>query len=173
MPSLSVTIDSRSWLPWTSQKVQVEDKLCFEVRRPWSLRWGPLTLKSTTGDTVFTLQKERAFVPEYHLLPTEEHPITIRKVSLGYWTCQDNKHTYEVHRYGSIKCILACEGRQLAIMSLSANLPFVDEGKTYLRVHDPEHLNLSIAVALLVDGFGLNLNPVLLNNNKATSVQTV
>ena len=173
MPSLSVTIDSRSWLPWTCQKVQVEDKPCFEVRRPWSLRWSPLTMKNMAGNTVFTLQKERAFVSEYQLLPIEKHPITIRKVSLGYWICEEGERTYEVHRYGSIKCILACEGRQLAIMSLCANLPFMDEGKTYLRVHNREHLNLSIAVALLIDGFGLNLNPVLLNNNKATSVQTV
>ncbi len=63
----------------------------------------------------------------------------------------------------------------MAIMSLSASLPFVSDGKIYLRVHDSRHLNISVAVALLINGFGINLNPVLLNNNKviATSTQSV
>lgn len=63
----------------------------------------------------------------------------------------------------------------MAIMSLSAGIPFVSDGKIYLRVHDSRHLDISVAVALLIDGFGVNLNPVLLNNNKVivTSAQSV
>ena len=62
----------------------------------------------------------------------------------------------------------------MAIMSLCAGLPFLDEGKVYLRVHDSRHLDLALAVSLVVDGFSLNLNPILLNNNKViTTAQSV
>lgn len=172
--SISVTIDARSVVPWSSQYVRVEEEICYQLRRPFSLTLGRLRIKDLEGKTVFSLKKEKAFVPVYFMDRTDKPSITIRKVSPGYWVCNDGDSTWEAHRYSSIKCILSTQGRQMAIMSLNSNLPFVDEGKIYLRVHDSRHLDLAIAVALLVDGFSLNLNPILLNNNKVvTSAQSV
>lgn len=172
--SISVTIDARSFIPWSTQYVRVEEETYYRLRRPFSLTLGRLSVKDLQGKTVFSLRKEQAFLPVYTMDRVGKSPVTIRKVSPGFWLCQDDDSTWEVHRYSSIKCILSTQGRQMAIMSLNANLPFVDEGKIYLRVHDSRHLNLAVAVALLVDGFSLNLNPILLNNNKVvTSAQSV
>ena len=173
--SIAVTIDAKSWIPWSSQYVRVEEQACYKVHRPLSLTFSPLVVKDLQGGKVFSIVKEQPFVPTYTMNRPDEPPIIIRKASPGYWVCEDVNGTWEVHRYSSIKCILSTEGRQMAIMSLNANLPFMDEGKIYLRVHDSRHLNLAVAVALLVDGFSLNLNPILMNNNKvvATPQQSV
>ena len=172
--SVSVTIDAKSLIPWSSQYVRVEEQAYYKVHRPLSLTFGRLVVKDLEHKVVFSLTKEQPFVPTYVMDRAEKSPIVIRKTNPGYWVCDDEECTWEVHRYSSIKCILSTEGRQMAIMSLSASLPFMDEGKIYLRVHDSRHLDLAVAVALLVDGFSLNLNPILLNNNKVvTTAQSV
>ena len=172
--SISVTIDAKSLIPWSSQYVRVEEQDYYKVHRPLSLALGRLVVKDLKGRPVFSLTKEHPFVSTYVMKRANKPPIVIRKTNPGYWVCEDDDCTWEVHRYSSIKCILSTQGRQMAIMSLSANLPFMDEGKIYLRVHDSRHLNLAVAVALLVDGFSLNLNSILLNNNKVvTSTQSV
>ncbi len=172
--SVSVTVDARSFAPWSTQYVHVEDQKCYRIIRPLSLTFGHLRVRDLSGDTVFSVSKEKPFVPTYVMNRVNKSSILIRKAAPGYWVCEDSRRTWEVHRYSSIKCILSTEGRQMAIMSLSAGLPFVDEGKVYLRVHDSRHLDLAVAVALLVDGFSLNLNPILLNNNKiVTTAQSV
>ena len=171
--SISVTIDAKSLIPWSSQYVRVEDEVYYRLHRPLSLTLGRLVVKDLEAKTVFLLTKEQPFVPTYIMERTGKSPIIIRKANPGYWVCEDDDCTWEVHRYSSIKCILSTQGRQMAIMSLSANLPFMDEGKIYMRVHDSRHLDLAVAVALLVDGFSLNLNAILLNNNKVTSAQSV
>lgn len=74
-----------------------------------------------------------------------------------------------VNRLGGIKCVLSQEGRQLAIMSLGTNLPFVKDRNTYIRVNSDDYLHIAIASALLISGFGININPLLLNNNKMSS----
>ena len=172
--SIGVTID-KSLIPWSSQYVRVEEQAYYTVRRPLSLTLGRLFVRDLKGQVVFSLTKEQPFVPTYVMNRTDKSPIIIRKANPGYWVCEDEGCTWEVHRYSSIKCILSTEGRQMAIMSLSASLPFMDEGKIFLRVHDSRHLDLALAVALLVDGFSLNLNPILFNNNKviATTAQSV
>lgn len=171
--SVGVTI-AKSLIPWSSQYVWVEEQAYYTIHRPLSLTLGRLRVKDLQNQTVFSLTKERPFVPTYVMDRTGQSPITIRKASPGYWVCEDDDCTWEVHRYSSIKCILSTQGRQMAIMSLSSGLPFMDEGKIYLRVHDSRHLDLAVAVALLVDGFSLNLNPILLNNNKVvTTAQSV
>ena len=172
--SSSVVIDAKSFLPWSLQQVWVEEKVYYTIRRPLSLTLGRLIVRDVEGNDVFSLTKERPFVPTYLMSRVDHPPVTIRKANPGYWQCNDGDNIWEVHRYSSIKCILSTQGRQMAIMSLSAGLPFVDEGKIYLRVHDDRYLDLAIAVALLVDGFSLNLNPILLNNNKVvTTAQSV
>lgn len=171
--SISVTVDTRSFIPWSPQYVQVEDQPCYRVVRPLSLTLGRLVVRDLAAKTIFTIKKEQPFVPVYVMDRSGKPPITIRKAATAYWVCQDGARTWEVHRYSSIKCILSTEGRQMAVMSLNSNLPFMDEGKIYLRVHDSRHLNLAVAVALLVDGFSLNLNSILLNNNKVTTAQSV
>lgn len=171
----SVTIGARSIFPWSPQRIWVDDQPHYTVQRPVSLTLGSLTVKDLHKSSVFSLKKSQPFIPTYLMSGSETSDIVIRKVSPGYWVCSSNDCCWEVHRYSSIKCILSTEGRQMAIMSLSASLPFVSDGKIYLRVHDSRHLNISVAVALLINGFGINLNPVLLNNNKviATSTQSV
>ena len=172
--SSSVTIDAKSLIPWSSQYVRVEEQVYYRVHRPLSLTLGRLVVKDLENNVVFSLIKEQPFVPTYVMDRTGNSPIVIRKANPGYWVCDDGECTWEVHRYSSIKCILSTQGRQMAIMSLSASLPFMDEGKVYLRVHDSRYLDLAVAVALLVDGFSLNLNPILLNNNKVvTTTQSV
>ena len=172
--SISVTVDAKSLIPWSSQYVWVEEQACYRVHRPLSLTLGRLVVKDLDNKTVFSLTKEQPFVPTYIMNRVDKPPVVIRKTNPGYWVCEDDNCTWEVHRYSSIKCILSTQGRQMAIMSLTTGLPFVDEGKIYLRVHDSRHLDLAVAVALLVDGFSLNLNPILLNNNKVvTSTQSV
>ncbi len=171
----SVTIEARSLLPWSSQRIWVDDEPYYTVQRPVSLTLGRLRVKDLRGCTVFSLKKDQPFIPAYLMSGSQISDITIRKASPGYWVCSSDNCCWEVHRYSSIKCILTTKGRQMAIMSLSAGLPFMSDGKIYLRVHDSRHLNVSVAVALLIDGFGINLNPILLNNNKviATSTQSV
>lgn len=171
--SISVTIDSRSFLPWSSQYVRVDEAVCYRIHRPWSMALGSLKIKDLDGQTVFSIKKDQPFVPIYTMYRPHRSAIIIRKASPGYWVCEEGTRTWEVHRYSSIKCILSTEGRQMAIMSLSANLPFMDDGQVYLRVHDHRHLNLAVAVALLMDGFSFHMNPILLNNNKVTAAQSV
>ena len=171
----SVTIGARSFLPWSSQSVWVDDKPCYTVQRPISLTLGRLVVKDLEGNLVFSLKKNQPFIPAYLMSGSETSDVVIRKASPGYWVCSNDNCCWEVHRYSSIKCIVTTEGRQIAIMSLSASLPFMNDGKIYLRVHDGRHLNISVAAALLIDGFGINLNPILLNNNKVivTTAQSV
>lgn len=171
----SVTIGARSFFPWSPQHIWVDDKLHYTVQRPVSLTLGRLTVKGLDGSPVFSLKKSQPFIPTYLMSSSETSDIIIRKASPGYWVCSNDDCCWEVHRYSSIKCILTTEGRQMAIMSLSVSLPFMNDGKIYLRVHDSRHLNVSVAAALLIDGFGINLNPILLNNNKVivTSTQSV
>lgn len=173
--SQSVAISARSFVPWSSQCIWVENELCYRVHRPISLSLGNLTVKDLHDNLVFSLRKCQPFVPTYLMTGPEMDKITIRKASPSYWVCNSDDCCWEAHRYSSIKCILTTEGRQMAIMSLSANLPFMHDGKVYLRVHDSRHLNVAVAIALLIDGFSLNLNPILLNNNKVvvTSAQSV
>jgi hypothetical protein len=171
----SVTIGARSFFPWSPQRVWVDDRPCYTVQRPVSLTLGKLTLKDLRGNRVFSLKKNRPFVPTYLMNIPNEPDVTIRKVSPGYWVCSNGNCCWEVHRYSTIKCILTTEGRQMAILSMGTGLPFIGDGKIFLRVHDSRHLNIAIAAALLIDGFGMNLNPIFLNNNKVvvTSPQSV
>jgi hypothetical protein len=171
----SVTIGARSFLPWSSQSVWVDDKPRYTVQRPISLTLGRLVVKDLQGNLVFSLRKSQPFIPTYFMSGSETSDVIIRKASPGYWVCSSDNCCWEVHRYSSIKCIVTTEGRQIAIISLSASLPFMNDGKVYLRVHDGQHLNISVAAALLIDGFGINLNPILLNNNKVivTPAQSV
>lgn len=171
----NVTIGTRSFFPWSLQHVWVDDKPYYTVQRPVSLTLGRLKVKDLRRNLIFSLKKSQPFIPTYHMSGSEMPPVVIRKVSPGYWLCSNEDCCWEVRRYSSIKCILTTEGRQMAIMSLSAGLPFMSDGKIYLRVHDSKHLNISVAVALLINGFGINLNPILLNNNKVivTSAQSV
>lgn len=78
-----------------------------------------------------------------------------------------------INRLGAVKCVLSEQGKQLAIMSLNTNLPFVEDRNTYLRVNSESYLHLSIAAALIVKGFGINLNPLFLNNNKLSPIRSV
>ena len=171
----SVTIGARSFLPWSLQRVWVEDQPCFTVHRSVSLALGRLVVKNANHAQVFSIKKSQLFIPTYLMTGPGMAETTIRKVSPGYWVCTNEDCCWEVHRYSSIKCILTTGGRQMAIMSLSAGLPFMSDGKVYLRVHDSQHLNVAVAMALLIDGYSLNLNPILLNNNKViiTSTQSV
>ena len=171
--SISVTVDGRTFVPWATRYVRVEAQKCYQIHCPFSLMLGRLVARNMDAETVFSVKKESLFVSTYVMERPGRETIKIRKVSTGYWICQEGKRTWEVHRYSSIKCILSTEGRQMGIMSLNANLPFTDEGEIFLRVHDRRYLDLSIAVALLVDGFSLNLSPILLNNNKVTAAQPV
>ncbi len=171
--SVNVTIRPRQFLPWMKQLIQVDGDDTFEIKRRFhffSLTTCIQDLKSR--EQVIKIRQPRAHKTVFEVT-TPSSTFTIRKVSYWQWECRCKDDIIMINRLGAVKCVLSEQGKQLAIMSLNTNLPFVEDRNTYLRVNSESYLHLSIAAALIVKGFGINLNPLFLNNNKLSPIRSV
>lgn len=171
--SINVIIKPRHFFPWITQKVQVDGQEAFHVKR----NYGLFSLTThvcgySTKQIVIKIKQPFLYRSAFEVEMADK-TYKVRKISYWQWECCCKQEVVLLNRLGGIKCVLSQEGRQLAILSLNTNLPFVKDRNTYIRVNSDEYLHLSIATALLVNGFGFNINPLFFNNNELTSMRPV
>lgn len=171
--SVDVNIAPRHIFPWVKQCIQVDGKDTFDVTRSLSLFSATTNIHdSGSRDLVTRISRSSLYKAAYEV-ETADRTYIIRKVSYYQWECHCKKEVLIINRLGGIKCVLSREGRQMAIMSLNSNLPFVDDKNTYIRVNREKYLHLSIAAALILKGFGFNIDPLFLNSDKLNPIHTV
>lgn len=171
--SVNVTIAPRHILPWVKQPIQVDGIDTFDVTRSLSLLSATTNVHdSKSRDLVIRISRSSLYKAEYEV-ETPECTYSISKVSYWQWECRRKKEVLMINRLGGAKCVLSREGRQMAILSLKSNLPFIDDRNTYIRVNSEKYLHLTIAAALILSGYGINMNPLFLNNNKLSPIHTV
>lgn len=171
--SINVIIKPRHFFPWVTQKIQVDGQEAFTIKRSYGLFSATTEVCEYVSKQIEIKIKKPLIYRSFFEVNVVDRTYKIRKLSYWQWECCCEQETIMVNRLGGIKCVLSQEGRQLAIMSLNTNLPFVKDRNTYIRVNSDDYLHLSIAVALLVNGFGLNINPLFLNNSKLSSMRPV
>ncbi|MFP4092105.1 MAG: hypothetical protein ACLFUB_09760 [Cyclobacteriaceae bacterium] len=171
--SINVTIEPRSFFPWQSQKIQVEGKDMFFVERSYRLLSGKTYVKEySTVKKVISIYQPRLQSTRF-LLDISDKQYHIRRISYWQWECRCGNEYIMLNRLGGLKCILTHNGRQLAIMSLGSQLPFVADPNTYLRVNGEDKLHLAIATALIVKSISIHFNPMLLDNSQLRPIQSV
>ncbi|MDF9801177.1 hypothetical protein OKW21_006440 [Catalinimonas alkaloidigena] len=167
--SINVIIEPRHFFPWIAQKIQVDGQATFYVKRTYRLLSATTKVKRINPRGLeIKIHKPFIHSSGFEIITAGKN-YRIRKISYWQWECRCEEEVIMVNRLGGIKCVLSQEGRQLAIMSLGTNLPFVKDRNTYIRVNSDDYLHIAIASALLISGFGININPLLLNNNKMSS----
>lgn len=171
--SINVIIRPRHFFPWVPQKIQVDGQTAFYVKRNYGF-FSISTRVERIHPKGLELKIHQPFIHRsVYEVSTADKLYKIRKISYWQWECRCNEEVMMVNRLGGIKCVLSQEGRQLAIMSLGTNLPFVNDRNTYIRVNSDEYLHVALAASLLISGFGFNINPLLLNNNKLSSMRPI
>lgn len=171
--SINVIVKPRHFFPWISQKIQVDGQAMFHAKRSYGFFSSQTKVEKLHAAGVeFQIHQPNIYRAVYEL-HTADKIYKIRKVSYWHWECHCGKDVIVINRLGGIKCVLSQEGRQLAIMSLGTNLPFIKDRNTYLRVNGDDYLHIALASALLLSGFGFNINPLLLNNSKLSSMRPI
>lgn len=171
--SINVTIEPRSFFPWQRQKIQVEGEDTFFVERSYRLLSGKTCVKEcSTGKEVISIHQPRLQSTRF-LLDTSDRQYHVRRISYWQWECRCGNEYTMLNRLGGLKCILTHNGRQLAIMSLGSQLPFVADPNTYLRVNGKDNLHLAIATALIVKSISVHFNPMLLDDQQLRPMQSV
>ncbi len=171
--NVDVNIAPRHIFPWVKQHIQVDGKDMFDVTRSLSLSSATTNIRDAgSRDLVTRISRSSLYKAAYEV-ETADRTYIIRKVSYYQWECRCKKEVLMINRLGGSKCVLSQEGRQMAIMSLSSNLPFVDDKNTYIRVNSGKYLLLSIASALILKGFGINPDFLFLNSDKLNPIHTV
>ena len=171
--SVNVSISPRHIFPWVKQHIQVDGVNTFDVKRSLSLLSATTDVHdSDSRDLVIRISRTSMYKADYEV-ETPDCIYSICKVSYWQWECRSKKESLMINRLGGIKCVLSREGRQMAILSLNSNLPFVDDRNTYIRVNSKKYLHLAIASALILKGYGINMNPLFLNNDKLSPIHTV
>lgn len=171
--SINVIIKPRHFFPWITQKIQVDGQEAFTVKRHYGLFSLSTTVCSQSTKQIEIKITQPLLYRSVFEVAMDDRTYKIRKISYWQWECRCDEEVILINRLGGIKCVLSQDGRQLAIMSLNTNLPFVQDKNTYIRVNSDEYLHLSIAAGLLVSGFGLNINPLFLNNSKLSPMRPV
>ena len=171
--SVNVSIGPRHLFPWIKQHIQVDGKDTFAATRSLSPLSSTTDVRDiTSGDLVVRVSRTSVYKASYEV-ETAERTYTLRKVSYWHWECACKKDVLTINRLGGSKCVLSRHGRQMAIMSLNSNLPFVEDKCSYVKVHSEKYLFLSIAAALILKGSAFNIDPLFLSNNKLSPIHSV
>jgi hypothetical protein len=159
--SINVKIATRSFFPWEKQKIQVEGEDMFAVKRSYRLFSGITRIcVIESGDTAVRITQPRLPKSDFEVEMADKH-YRVRRISYWQWECRSEHECIMLHRMGGMKCILTQNGRQLAIMTLGSDMPFVEDNYTYLRVNSDENLHLAMATALIVKSIGVHIKPLL------------
>ncbi len=171
--SINITIKPRHFFPWVSQKIQVDGQEAFVVKRHYGLLSARTEVCKHASKEIEISIKQPFIYRAVFEVALAKRLHKIRKLSYWQWECRCGEEVVTITRLGGIKCVISQEGRQLAIMSLNTNLPFVKDKNTYIRVNSDDYLHLSIVAGLLVSGFGFDINPLLLTNDKLSAMRPV
>jgi len=170
--SVNVIIKPRHIFPWRKQKIQVEGLHMLYARRCLRLFSSAIELRDQqSGDLMVRISQPKLYKAEY-MVENAHTTYTIRKVSYWHWECYSPNEQLAINRLSGIKCILSEQGRQIAIMSLNSNIPFLEDRNTYIRVNNEKYMYLSIAAALILKGTGIHFNS-LLQQNKLSPIRTL
>jgi len=167
--SINVVIKPRHFFPWVKQKIQVDGQDTFNVKRSYSPLYSYTQIEQADIHSSVVKIERSLLKCSVCQVSTPERTYKVRKISYWQWECRCDNETIMVNRLGGIKCVLSKEGRQQAIMSLGSNMPFVKDKNTYIRVNCDEYLHIAMAVALVINGFGINASPLMLNNSNELS----
>jgi len=171
--NINVIIEPPHFFSWKKQSIQVDGSPMFEVRR--SLRFFSIVNEvhdSHARKMVFRVIRPKLHKSEYKV-ETANVVYTLRRISYWQWECCSENDKLYINRLGGTKCVLSKQGRQMAIMSLNTNLPFVEDRNTYIRVNNEKYLYLSVAAALILKGSGINLNSLLPEQHKLSPIRSV
>lgn len=171
--SFNVIIEPQHFFPWKKQKIQVDGADMLDVKRSfWFFSKATEVVDCHSRELVLRITQPKIHRAEYQV-ETAKRTYIVRKLSYWHWECQAPKDKLIINRLGGIKCVLSQQERQIAIMSLNANIPFLEDRNTYLRVNNEKYMYLSIAAALILKGSGIHFNSLLPNQGKLSPIRTV
>nr|WKN34179.1 hypothetical protein K4G66_17515 [Tunicatimonas sp. TK19036] len=165
----NVTISGKAPWPWTPRWVHVEDEKYLKISRQLSFRWDSFVAKDLSRNVIFTLKKQGLFSPTYNLQDENNTVASLRRAQLGHWVCELPDCVIEVYRLSGSKCVISKGGSQVAIMSVQSGIRLLNDHKVHIRVNEAPYLHLSIAVALLIDDFNLQLDTKLFRRQSEVS----
>ncbi len=168
----NVHVSGKSPWPWTKRRARIEGDMYLTIARPIGLHWHRHVGKTPSGQVIFSLRKQSLFSHDYLLEEVNRPMVTIRPVQIGHWVCELINSTLEVYHLGGSKSIISQNGSQIAIMSVQPGFSLLNDHQIHLRVNKEEYLNLSIAMALLLDDYHLYLSGSILPKAKVSTLQT-
>ncbi|WKN44001.1 hypothetical protein [Tunicatimonas pelagia] len=168
----NVNVSGKSPWPWATRKVRIEGDMYLTIARPIGLHWHRRVAKSLSGQVIFSLRKKAPLSPDYLLKETDRPTVAIRPIQMGHWLCKSATDALEVYHLGGSKSIISQNGCQIAIMSIQPGFSLLNDHQVHLRVNKEEYLNLSIAMALLLDDYQLHLSGNIFPQTKVSTLQT-
>ncbi|MGB3589084.1 MAG: hypothetical protein WBA23_21230 [Tunicatimonas sp.] len=168
----NVNVSGKSPWPWTKRQVRIEDDMYLTIARPIGIHWHRHVGKTPSGQTIFSLRKQSPFSHDYLLEEANRPKVTIRPIQIGHWVCDLTTATLEVYHLGGSKSIISQNGCQVAIMSVQPGFSLLNKHQVRLRVNEEKYLNLSIAMALLLDDYNLHLSGSIFPKAEVSTLQT-